>query len=48
MKFANKKQIQRLYREQIRNKKDQDYNFLETIILIVIVAFFIIIINFYT
>ncbi|MEK4759769.1 hypothetical protein MHH85_05850 [Viridibacillus sp. FSL E2-0187] len=41
MKFANKKQVQRLYREQIRNKKDQDYNFLETIILIVIVAFFI-------
>ncbi|MGE7837706.1 hypothetical protein [Viridibacillus arvi] len=41
MKFANKKQVQRLYREHIRNKKDQDYNFLETIILIVIVAFFI-------
>ncbi|MBK3497160.1 hypothetical protein JFL43_20465 [Viridibacillus sp. YIM B01967] len=41
MKFANKKQIQRLYREQIRMKKDQDHNFIETIIIILVVAIFI-------
>ncbi|WP_312753125.1 hypothetical protein [Rummeliibacillus suwonensis] len=38
MKYGNKKRIQQLYREQMRNKKEKEMNFIETIFMILIVA----------
>lgn len=38
MKFGNKKLIQKLYREQMREKREQEINYVEMIFLILIVA----------
>ncbi|MGG0655424.1 hypothetical protein [Rummeliibacillus pycnus] len=41
MKFGNKKQIQKLYREQMRNKKEKDLSFIEMIFMLLTVALLI-------
>ncbi|WP_397538993.1 hypothetical protein [Rummeliibacillus pycnus] len=41
MKFGNKKQIQKLYREQIRNKREKEISFIEMIFMILMVAILI-------
>lgn len=46
MKYANKKQIQKLYREQIQQKKKQQTIFIETLIIMIIVGIIIAISHF--
>ncbi|MFJ8261158.1 hypothetical protein ACIQ4I_04235 [Rummeliibacillus sp. NPDC094406] len=47
MKFGNKKQIQKLYREQIRNKREKEISFIEMIFMTLMVAILIFINHFY-
>ncbi|HWI47725.1 MAG TPA: hypothetical protein VNU45_05810 [Rummeliibacillus sp.] len=47
MKFGNKKQIQKLYREQIRNKREKEISFIEMIFMILMVAVLIFINHYY-
>ncbi|MFJ8262774.1 hypothetical protein ACIQ4I_12600 [Rummeliibacillus sp. NPDC094406] len=46
MKFTNKKQIQKLYRMQIQEKKEQEIIFVEMIIIVVIAGVAIAISNY--
>ncbi|WP_170061430.1 hypothetical protein [Rummeliibacillus pycnus] len=47
MKFGNKKQIQKLYREQMRYKKEKEISFIEMIFMILIVAVLVFIGHFF-
>ena len=38
MKYGNKKLIQKLYKEQMRSKREKELNFVEMILLVLVVA----------
>lgn len=38
MKYGNKKLIQKLYKEQMRSKREKELNFVEMILMVLVVA----------
>jgi len=47
MKFGNKKLIQKLYREQMQNKKEKEISFIEMIFMILMVAVLVFVRSFF-